>query len=134
MYLDVHRGTKTLEPLLSIKKCPHLIQNFPLLGINYLQIILKDAFTRTRKLVVPCRTTPCHTAGLPNVFFQTETSNFDFLRALDWKTLIYFMAIWNIVWTFVIFYDHSVHCVFIWYIFPVFVSCAQENLATLPNS
>jgi hypothetical protein len=83
----------------------------------------------------------CHVArhhatqqGCQMFFFQTETSNFDFLRALDWKTLIYFMAIWNIVWTFVIFYDHSVHCVFIWYIFPVFVSCAQENLATLPNS
>jgi hypothetical protein len=28
------------------------------------------------------------------------------------------MAIWNILWTFEIFYDHLVLCVFIWYSFP----------------
>jgi hypothetical protein len=31
--------------------------------------------------------------------------------------LIYFIAIWNILQTFGIFYDHLVHFVFIWYIF-----------------
>jgi hypothetical protein len=41
------------------------------------------------------------------------------------------MAIWNILWRFGIFYDHLVHFVFIWYIFPVLVSCAEKNLATL---
>jgi hypothetical protein len=29
---------------------------------------------------------------------------------------IYFMAIWNILWRFGIFYGHLVHFVFIWYI------------------
>jgi hypothetical protein len=33
------------------------------------------------------------------------------------KKLIYFMAIWNILLTFGIFYDHLVFFVFIWYIF-----------------
>jgi hypothetical protein len=28
-------------------------------------------------------------------------------------------------------YDHSVHFVFIWYIFPVLVSCIKKSLATL---
>jgi hypothetical protein len=30
-----------------------------------------------------------------------------------------------------IFYDHLVNFVFIWYIFPVLVSCTKKNLATL---
>jgi hypothetical protein len=45
--------------------------------------------------------------------------------------LIYFRAIWNILLLFGIFYDHSVHFVFIWYFFPVLVSCTEKNLATL---
>jgi hypothetical protein len=54
-----------------------------------------------------------------------------FWSALDWKMRIYFMAICNISPTFGIFYDHMVHFVFIWYIFPVLVSCTKKNLATL---
>jgi hypothetical protein len=42
-----------------------------------------------------------------------------------------FLAIWNILLTFGIFYDHLEHFVVIWYIFPVLVSCTKENLATL---
>jgi hypothetical protein len=34
------------------------------------------------------------------------------------------MAIWNILW---IFYDHLVHSVFIWYIFPIFGNMYQEK-------
>jgi hypothetical protein len=41
------------------------------------------------------------------------------------------MAIWNILLTFVIFYDHLVHFVLICYIFPVLVLCTKKNLATL---
>jgi hypothetical protein len=52
---------------------------------------------------------------------------------LDLKVLIYVMAIWNILQTFGIFYDHLVHFVFIWYIFPVWVSCTKKNLANLPE-
>jgi hypothetical protein len=40
------------------------------------------------------------------------------------------MAIWNILRTFGIFYDHLLHFVFIWYIFSVLVSRAKKNLAT----
>jgi hypothetical protein len=42
-----------------------------------------------------------------------------------------FMAIWNILPKFGIFYDHLVHFVFIWYIFPVLVSWTNKSLATL---
>jgi hypothetical protein len=66
------------------------------------------------------------------VCFQTKNPNLGkFCRALYWKMLTYFMAIWNILWRFGIFYDHFVHFLFIWYIFPVLVSCAKKNLATL---
>jgi hypothetical protein len=41
------------------------------------------------------------------------------------------MAIWNILQTFGIFYDHLVHFMFIWDIFPVLVSCTKKNLATM---
>jgi hypothetical protein len=47
------------------------------------------------------------------------------------KILTYFMAIWNILMTLGIFYNHLVHFMFIWYIFPVLVSCTKKNLATL---
>jgi hypothetical protein len=40
---------------------------------------------------------------------------------------IYFMAIWNILWRFGIFYDHLVHFVFIWYIFSGFGIIYQEK-------
>jgi hypothetical protein len=38
-----------------------------------------------------------------------------------------FWDIWNILETFVIFYDHLVHFVFIWYIFPGFGIMYQEK-------
>jgi hypothetical protein len=60
------------------------------------------------------------TQGCQMVSFQTKNPNLGkFWRALDWKMLIYFMAIWNILQTFGIFYDRLVNFVFIWYIFPV---------------
>jgi hypothetical protein len=66
------------------------------------------------------------------VYFQTNNTNLGkFWRALDWKMLIYFMAIWNILHTIGIFYDHWVHYVLIGHIFPVLVSCTEKNLATL---
>jgi hypothetical protein len=41
------------------------------------------------------------------VSFQTKNPKLGhFWRALDWKILKYFMTIWNILQTFVIFYDH----------------------------
>jgi hypothetical protein len=70
--------------------------------------------------------------GCQMVYFQTKNPNLgNFWTALDWKMLVYFIAIWNILWTFGILYGHLVHFVFIWYIFPVLVSCTKKNLATL---
>jgi hypothetical protein len=46
---------------------------------------------------------------------------------VDWKRLIYFMTICNISWTFGIFKDHTVHFVFIWYIFSDFGIMYQEK-------
>jgi hypothetical protein len=52
------------------------------------------------------------------VCFQTKNPNLGkFFRALDWKMLIYFIAIWNILWRFGIIYDLFVHFVSILYIF-----------------
>jgi hypothetical protein len=67
------------------------------------------------------------------VYFQTKNPNLGkFLRTVDWKMLMYCMAIWNILETFGTYYDHLVHFVFIFYIL-VLVSCTKKNLATLLN-
>jgi hypothetical protein len=41
--------------------------------------------------------------------------------------LIYFLAIWNILWVFGIFCDHSEHIVLIWYSFSCFGIMHQEK-------
>jgi hypothetical protein len=62
------------------------------------------------------------------VSFQTKNPNLGkFWRALDWKIFIYFKAIWNILQTFGLFYDHLVHFAFTWYIFPRFGIFYQEK-------
>jgi hypothetical protein len=58
---------------------------------------------------------PCW-AGLPDGLFsnQKNPNLGKFWRALGWKMLIYFMAIWNHLQTFRIFYDPLVHFVIVW--------------------
>jgi hypothetical protein len=64
------------------------------------------------------------------VCFQSKNPNLGkFWSAIDWKMLIYFMAVWNILLRFGRFSGHLVHFVFIWYIFSVF--WYHVNLATL---
>jgi hypothetical protein len=47
--------------------------------------------------------------GCQMVYFQTKNPNFGkFLRALEWKMLIYFMTIWNILWPYGIIYGRLV--------------------------
>jgi hypothetical protein len=47
------------------------------------------------------------------VCFPTKNPNLGkILKVSNWKMLIYFMAIWNILWTFGISYDHLAHFVF----------------------
>jgi hypothetical protein len=58
--------------------------------------------------------------GCQMVCFQTKNHNLGkFWRDLDSQMSIYFMAIWDILGTFGIFYDHLVPFLFIWYICPV---------------
>jgi hypothetical protein len=62
------------------------------------------------------------------VYLQTKIANLGiFWRALDWKMLIYLIAIWNILRTFEIFCDHLVHFVLIWHIFSGFGTMNQEK-------
>jgi hypothetical protein len=69
------------------------------------------------------------------VSFQTKNPNLGrFWRALYLKMSLYFMALWNNLHTFGIFYDPLVHFVCIWCIFPVLVSCTKNNLATLSET
>jgi hypothetical protein len=46
---------------------------------------------------------------------------------LQWKTLVYFMAIRSILRPFGIIYGRLAHCVFIWYIFSGFGVMHQEK-------
>jgi hypothetical protein len=74
--------------------------------------------------------------GCQMVYFQTKKPKLGkFRRVLDWKLLICFIAIWNILQTFGTFYDHLVHFMTIWYIlcpfgtfFRVLVSSTNKNL------
>jgi hypothetical protein len=62
------------------------------------------------------------------VSFQTKNPKLGKLwRASEGKMLIYFMAIWNILHTFGIFYDQLVHFGFIWYIFSGLGNIYQEK-------
>jgi hypothetical protein len=45
--------------------------------------------------------------------------------------LVYFVVIWDSLWSFGIFCGHLVYFVVIWYIFPLLVCCTKKNLATL---
>jgi hypothetical protein len=72
--------------------------------------------------------------GCQMVCFQTKNPNLGkFWRALEWKLWIYFMAVWNILRTFGIFFEHLVHLhtAHLVHFIPVLVSCTKKDLATL---
>jgi hypothetical protein len=62
------------------------------------------------------------------VCFQTKNLG-KLWRALQWKILVYFMAIWSILRQFGLFYGNLVYFVAIWYILRLFGYVV--NLATL---
>jgi hypothetical protein len=71
-------------------------------------------------------------SGLPNGMFSNQKSQFGKknFRASDWKMLIYFMAIGKYFMDKYLgysTYDHSLHFVFIWYIFSSFGIMHQEK-------
>jgi hypothetical protein len=62
------------------------------------------------------------------VCFQTKNPNLGKIcRALQWKTMVYFMDRWSILCPFVIFCGRFVKFVVIWYIFPRFGILFQEK-------
>jgi hypothetical protein len=68
------------------------------------------------------------------VYFKTKNPNSGkFGWAFEWKILVYFMVIWNILQSFGIFYGHLVYLwpfgnvVVICYIFPRFGILRQEK-------
>jgi hypothetical protein len=53
--------------------------------------------------------------GCQVVYFQTKNPNLGkFWTALEWKMLVYFTAIWYILWSFGIFHGHLVYFMAIW--------------------
>jgi hypothetical protein len=62
------------------------------------------------------------------VYFKTKNPNLvKIWRALEWKSLLYFMTIWNIFQSIGIIYSRLVYFVVIWFIFPVLVGLDQEK-------
>jgi hypothetical protein len=60
--------------------------------------------------------------------FKTKNPNLgQFWKSLEWKMLLYFMIIWNILWPFGIMYGSLVQFVVIWYIFPILVCLDQAK-------
>jgi hypothetical protein len=59
--------------------------------------------------------------GCQMVYFQTKNSDLSkFWMAFNWKMLVYFMVIWNFLWSFG-------NAVIIWYIFHRFGILCQEK-------
>jgi hypothetical protein len=55
--------------------------------------------------------------GCQMVVFKPKNPNLGkFWRTLEWKMLVYFMAIWSILWPFGLFCSHLVYFVAIWFI------------------
>jgi hypothetical protein len=55
------------------------------------------------------------------VYFQTKIPILGkFWMVLEWKVLVYFMALWSVLRTFGIFHGHSVYFGYVWYIFSRF--------------
>jgi hypothetical protein len=67
--------------------------------------------------------------GCQIAYFQTK--NTDLGEFLQWKMLVYYMAIRPIVRLFGIVFGHLVYLMAIWYIFPFLVCYTKKNLATL---
>jgi hypothetical protein len=66
--------------------------------------------------------------GCQMVYFQTKNPNLGkFWRAMLCKIFVYFMDIWHILRSIGVFYDHLVHFVVIWYIYPHFGMLCQEQ-------
>jgi hypothetical protein len=64
--------------------------------------------------------------------FQTKNPNLGkFWKDLQWKVLVYFMAIWSILCPFRVFCCYLVYFILNWDIFPGLVCCAKKHLATL---
>jgi hypothetical protein len=63
-------------------------------------------------------------AVLPDGVYQTKNSNLGkFWKVLQWKMLVFFVAILSISRPNGVFNGHLVHFVVIWNIFPVLVCC-----------
>jgi hypothetical protein len=66
--------------------------------------------------------------GLPNGIFLNQTPYLGiFWRALKYKMLKYFMALWNMLRSFGICYGHFGKLVEIWYIFLRFGMCRDSS-------
>jgi hypothetical protein len=70
--------------------------------------------------------------GLPDGFFKSKIPFWvNFLGACTGRGWFILWPFWYILQPFVIFYDHLVYFLVIWYVFPVLVCFNKKNLATL---
>jgi hypothetical protein len=66
-----------------------------------LEIQPQVVFPGQEELIVRATTSAENPQGCQMVCFQTKNTNLgNFWRALEWKMLVYFMVIWNILWPF----------------------------------
>jgi hypothetical protein len=63
------------------------------------------------------------------VYFQTQNTNLGkFWRVLQWKLLVYFMAIWSILWPFGLFYGHfGLFCGYLVYFSPFWYVAPRKS-------
>jgi hypothetical protein len=91
---------------------------------NSLCAISFEAWVKVEKDLKSLAKTILAVAGLPDGIFSNQKTNLAiFWWVLQWKVLVYFMAIWNILLPFAIFYVWLQ----IWFIFSRFGMLYQEK-------
>jgi hypothetical protein len=114
----------------------HNFSNITITTINTLPLTQKTSRKLGLKLSRFFKTTTLylggirsHNQGCQMADFPTKNPNLGkFWRDLQWKMLVYFMAMWSILRPFCLLCSC---CMVIWYIFPVLVYSTEKNLATL---
>jgi hypothetical protein len=78
-----------------------------------------------RKLIANISLVEAYAAGLPDGIFSNQKSQFWYIfGAIEWKMLVYFMAIWN---NFTVILRSFRNVVVIWYIFQHFGILHEEK-------
>jgi hypothetical protein len=80
--------------------------------------------TRSEAQSSACTRMHARDRGCQMAYFRTQDPNLGkFWRVSQEKMLVYFVAVWSILWPFGLFCGHFIYFMVLWYIFHVLVYC-----------